>query len=81
MLAALAAVMYVPALSDYFGLTGPTPRMVATVLPAVGLWYLTLSLTFHYRLMDRALGLDALRGSGPGSRTPDHLDTHGSRSG
>jgi len=81
LLAALAAVMYVPALSDYFGLTGPTPRMVATVLPAVGLWYLTLSLTFHYRLMDRALGLDALRGSGPGSRTPDHLDTHGSRSG
>jgi cation-transporting P-type ATPase E len=57
---AFAAVLFIPALYTYFGLTGPTSQVFSTVLPALVLWFVTLSLTFRYRLLDRMLGLAAL---------------------
>jgi len=74
LVAALAVVMYVPALSDYVGLAGPAPRMLGTVLPAVALWFLTLSLTYRFRLLDRGLGLDDLPRARPEVRVPPPAD-------
>lgn len=60
LLVAFAAVLFVPALYTYFGLTGPAPQVFNTVLPALALWFATLSLTYRFRLLDRILGLTAL---------------------
>jgi cation-transporting ATPase E len=59
---AFAAVLFTPALSDYFGLTGPAPPVFVAVLPALVLWFLTLSAAYRWRLLDRLLGLDDLPG-------------------
>jgi cation-transporting ATPase E len=58
---AFAAVLFVPVLSDYFGLTGPAPPVFQVVLPALVLWFATLTLVYRLRLLDRILGLDELR--------------------
>jgi cation-transporting ATPase E len=58
--AAFAAVVFVPALSDYFGLTGPAAPVFTIVLPALVLWFAALSAAFRFRLLDRVLGLDQL---------------------
>ena len=60
---AFAAVLFTPALSDYFGLTGPAPPVFTTVLPALVLWFAALSAAFRFRLLDRLLGLDRLPSS------------------
>jgi cation-transporting ATPase E len=57
---AFAAVLFVPALSDYFGLTGPAPPVFHAVLPALALWFAALTLVYRLRLLDRVLGLDEL---------------------
>ena len=61
---AFAAVLFVPALSTYFGLTGPAPPVFSAVLPALALWFVALTVAFRLRLLDRVLGLDVLRGAG-----------------
>jgi cation-transporting ATPase E len=58
--AAFVAVLFVPALSDYFGLTGPAAPVFTTVLPALLLWFATLTVVYRLRLLDRILGLDQL---------------------
>jgi cation-transporting ATPase E len=60
LLVAFGAVLFVPFLYTYFGLTGPTSQVFSTVLPAVALWFVTLSLTYRFRLLDRLLGLTSL---------------------
>ena len=60
LLVAFAAVLFVPALSTYFGLTGPTPPIFVAVLPALLLWFGVLTAVFRLRLLDRVLGLDDL---------------------
>jgi cation-transporting ATPase E len=60
LVAAFVAVLFVPALSTYFGLTGPARPVFTTVLPALVLWFATLTAAFRLRLLDRILGLDAL---------------------
>jgi cation-transporting ATPase E len=60
-----AAVLVTPALSDYFGLTGPARPTFVTVLPALLLWFGTLWAVFRVRLLDRILGLDHLPADGP----------------
>jgi cation-transporting P-type ATPase E len=60
LLAAFAAVLFVPALSTYFGLTGPAPPIFVAVLPALLLWFGVLTAVFRLRLLDRVLGLDDL---------------------
>jgi cation-transporting P-type ATPase E len=57
LIAAFAAVLFVPALSTYFGLTGPAPAVFRTVLPALALWFVTLTAAFRFRVLDRVLGL------------------------
>jgi cation-transporting P-type ATPase E len=61
LVAVFAAVLFIPALSDYFGLTGPGPAVLITVLPALVLWFAALTATVRLHLLDRALGLDQLR--------------------
>ena len=57
LLAILVAVLFTPALSDYFGLTGPAPPVYETVLPALVVCFVVLSAAYRFRLLDRVLGL------------------------
>ena len=57
LLAVFAAVLFVPALSDYFGLTGTATPVFLAVLPALVPWFAALSAAFRLRLLDRVLGL------------------------
>ncbi|SDT59338.1 HAD-IC family P-type ATPase [Actinoplanes derwentensis] len=54
-------VLCVPVLWEYFGLMGPSKPVFLVVLPALILWYLTLTVVFRFRLFDRLLGLEAPR--------------------
>jgi cation-transporting ATPase E len=65
--AVFAGMLFVPVLTDYFGLTGPADPVFTTVLPALVLWFLALSAAYRFRLLDRALGLSEL----PGYRHPE----------
>ena len=58
LVAVFAVVLFVPALSDYFGLTRPAAPVFTTVLPALVLWFAALTAAFRLRLLDRVLGLD-----------------------
>jgi cation-transporting ATPase E len=62
LLVVFAAVLFIPVLSNYFGLTGPALPVFRVVLIAVALWFVTLTLAFRLRLLDRVLGLDQLPG-------------------
>jgi cation-transporting ATPase E len=53
-------VLYVPALSNYFGLTGHSTPIFVIVLPALLLWFAALTAAFRLRLLDHVLGLDCL---------------------
>ena len=64
---AFVAVLFVPALSNYFGLTGPAPPVFTAVLPALVLWFVALSAAYRFRLLDRILGLPELPAA-PGRR-------------
>jgi cation-transporting ATPase E len=59
LLAVFAGVLFIPTLSNYFGLTGPAPAVFNTVLPALVLWFAALSAAYRIRLLDRVLGLDS----------------------
>ncbi|WP_430787582.1 HAD-IC family P-type ATPase [Actinoplanes sp. G11-F43] len=52
-----SVVLCVPPLWEYFGLMKPSKPVFFVVLPALILWYLTLTVVLHYRLFDRLLGL------------------------
>jgi cation-transporting ATPase E len=60
LVAAFVGVLFVPVLSDYFGLTGPARPVFTIVLPALVLWFGALTLAYRFRLLDRLLGLDKL---------------------
>ncbi len=60
LLVAFAAVLFVPALSSYFGLTSALPPIFQAVLPALVLWFATLTAAYRLRLLDRILGLGDL---------------------
>jgi cation-transporting P-type ATPase E len=60
LVAAFFAVLYTPALADYFGITDPARPIWTSVIPALVLWFLALTAAFRWRLMDRILGLDEL---------------------
>jgi cation-transporting ATPase E len=53
-------VLFVPALSSYFGLTNAATPVFTVVLPALALWFATLTATYRLRLLDRVLGLGEL---------------------
>jgi cation-transporting P-type ATPase E len=56
-----AAVLFVPTLYSYFGLTAGNSYVLAICLIAVALWFAALTAAYRFRLFDRALGLDALK--------------------
>ena len=60
LVAAFIGVLFVPTLSDYFGLTGPALPVFTAVLPALLVWFVLLSAAYRFRVLDRVLGLDAL---------------------
>jgi cation-transporting ATPase E len=60
LLAGLIGVLFTPALSDYFGLTGPAAPVYQVVMPALAVWFVLLSAAYRFRLLDRVLGLSAL---------------------
>ena len=57
-----AGVLFTPALSSYFGLTGAAWPVFLVVLPALASWFVVLWVTYRFRLMDRVLGIDRLPG-------------------
>ncbi|MCW2698856.1 MAG: ATPase, P-type (transporting), superfamily, subfamily [Blastococcus sp.] len=56
----LAVVLFVPVLSGYFGLTHAAAPVFDTVLPALGIWFVVLTVAYRFRVLDRALALDDL---------------------
>ncbi|SDD24397.1 cation-transporting ATPase E [Geodermatophilus telluris] len=54
---AFTGLLFVPVLTDYFGLTDAADPVFATVLPALLLWFAVLSAVYRFRLLERALGL------------------------
>ena len=60
LLAVLAGALLTPALSDYFGLTGPARPVYETVLPMLLLWFLTLWAVYRFRVFDRVLGVQGV---------------------
>ena len=56
LVAVFAAVLFIPALSNYFGVTGPAEPVFGLVLPALVLWFATLTAVFRFRPVEGALG-------------------------
>ena len=66
LVAVFAAVLFVPALYTYFGLTAGNSFVLAVVLAALVPWFAALTAAYRFRLLDRVLGLDEL------PHTPSH---------
>jgi cation-transporting ATPase E len=62
LLVAFVGVLFTPALSDYFGLTGPARPVLVAVLPALVVWFAALSAAYRWNVLDRVLALDQLPG-------------------
>jgi cation-transporting ATPase E len=60
LVAVLVGVLFTPALSGYFGLTGPARPVYTAVLPTLVVWFLALSAAYRLRLLDGVLGLPTL---------------------
>jgi cation-transporting ATPase E len=54
---AFVAVLFTPALSNYFGLTGPAQPVFTSVLPTLAVWFAALTAMYRFRVLDRVLGL------------------------
>jgi cation-transporting ATPase E len=57
---AFVAVLFTPALSNYFGLTGPAQPVFTSVLPTLVVWFLVLTAMFRFRVLDRLLGAQSV---------------------
>jgi cation-transporting ATPase E len=58
LLATFGAVLFVPTLYTYFGLTAGNSFVFGVVGLAVVLWFAALSAAYRFRLLDRLLGLE-----------------------
>ena len=54
---AFTGLLFVPAATDYFGLTHAAHPVFNTVLPALVVWFVLLSAAYRFRVLERALGL------------------------
>jgi cation-transporting ATPase E len=63
LLVVFAAILFVPALYTYFGLTAANPFVLRIVLPAVALWFVVLSAAYRFQVLERVLGLRDLPGA------------------
>ena len=68
LLVVFSSLLFVPWFTDYFGLTDAAKPVFETVLPALVLWFVLLTAAYRFRVLDRALGLQQLTGSGALSR-------------
>lgn len=50
-------LLFVPWFTDYFGLTEPADPVFVTVVPALLIWFVVLSLAYRFHVLERALGL------------------------
>ncbi|MFI5845158.1 HAD-IC family P-type ATPase [Catenuloplanes sp. NPDC051500] len=57
---AFGAVLLVPALWSYFGLTGPAGPVFLVVLLSLVLWFAALTVAYRFHVLDRLLGLDTI---------------------
>jgi cation-transporting ATPase E len=60
LVAVFIAVLFVPALYNYFGLTAGNGYVLRVVLIALVPWFAALTAAYRLRLLDRVLGLDEL---------------------
>jgi len=60
LLVAFVAILFVPTLYDYFGLTAGNSFVFGIVGVAVVLWFAALSAAYRFRLLDRILGFEHL---------------------
>ena len=58
LLVAFVAILFVPTLYDYFGLTAGNSFVFGIVGVAVVLWFAALSAAYRFRLLDRILGFE-----------------------
>jgi cation-transporting ATPase E len=68
LVAAFSGGLFVPAFTDYFGLTQAADPVFSTVVPGLVLWFVALSAVYRFRLLDRLLGLDDLPRTRPAGR-------------
>jgi cation-transporting P-type ATPase E len=54
---AFSVGLFVPAFTDYFGLSDAAEPMFETVLPGLIVWFAVLSAAFRFQLLERLLGL------------------------
>jgi len=52
-----SGLLFVEEFTDYFGLTHAADPVFSTVLPALVVWFVLLSLAYRFRLLERALGI------------------------
>jgi cation-transporting ATPase E len=60
LLVVFTAVLFVSTLYNYFGLTAGNSFVLAICLVTLALWFVALTAAYRFRLLERALGLDAL---------------------
>ncbi len=60
LVAVFGAVLFVPVLYTYFGLTAGNSFVLVVVLVALLPWFAALSAAYRFRLLDRLLGLEQL---------------------
>ncbi len=58
-------MLFVPAVTDYFGLTEAAGPVFRTVAPALVVWFAVLTAVYRFRLLERALGLSPAPADGP----------------
>jgi cation-transporting ATPase E len=61
--AAFMVVVFTPALSNHYGLTGAATPVFTIVLPCLVAWFVALFATYRLRLLDRILKVDSPPGS------------------
>lgn len=60
LLALLSAVLFIPTLSTYFGLTQAAGPVYDLAMPGLVVWFIVLYACFRFRAYDRVLGLEDL---------------------
>ncbi|MGY1801145.1 HAD-IC family P-type ATPase [Blastococcus sp. SYSU D00868] len=61
---AFSAGLFVPAFTEYFGLTDAAEPVFQTVLPALVVWFGLLSAAYRFRVLERLLGIAQLPAEG-----------------
>jgi cation-transporting ATPase E len=66
-----SAGLFWPTFTSYFGLTEAADPVFETVLPALAVWFLVLTVAYRARLLERSLGLTPHSPTSGGGRVPE----------